>query len=202
MSVSARSFQVVFTSSESLVHRLLTNRSAKSRLGDVVEVGDPSVEQATSYLKCCEVEPHLVSAVINVTGTRFQELRSTAAALLRGTSLDERLARLFWDVTSELQWLGVSSTPLPTRGQLNDAFWKIVDGIVRNGSVSKKFFDDAAPGRQENDILSSSNIFLLDNKNKQVSFQSRPVELYMRAETGVFEEQCAEPAEPGSTTTN
>lgn len=181
---------------------LLTGRSAKSRLGDVVEVGDPSVEQATSYLKCRGIEPNLVSAIINVTGTRFKELDATATALLNGDSLDERRADLFGDVASELQWLGVSSAPPATRGQLDDAFWKIVDGVVRNGSVSKKFFDDAAPGRQENDMLSSSNIFLLDNKNERVMFQSRPLELYMRAKTGVFEEQCAEPAEPGSLTAN
>ena len=181
--------QVVFTSSEGLVPHMLTKRSAKSRMGDIIEIGDPTVEHATQYLTCRGVTEN-ISSVLNITGTRFKELDATATALIAGKSLEDRRASLFRDVASELQGLGVSSAPPATRGKLDEAFWTIVDGIVKHGAVTQKFFDDTAPEKDDNDILSSCNIFLMDNLKKQVTFQSRPVELYMRAETGVFEEQC------------
>ena len=168
---------------------MLTSRSSKSRLAKIIEIGDPSVEQATQYLTCRGVTEN-ISSVLNITGTRFKQLDATATALLAGDSLDTRRAELFRDVASELQWLGVSSAPPATRGKLDEAFWTIVDGIVKHGAVTKKFFDDTAPEKDDNDILSSCNIFLMDNSKEQVTFQSRPVELYMRAKTGVFEEQC------------
>ena len=182
-------FQVVFTSSEGLVPHMLTKRSSKSRMGEIIEIGDPTVEHATQYLTCRGVTEN-ISSVLNITGTRFKELDATATALIAGKSLEDRRASLFRDVVSELQGMGVSSAPPATRGKLDEAFWTVVDGIVKHGAVTKKFFDDTAPAKDHNDILSSCNIFLMDNLKKQVTFQSRPVELYMRAETGVFEEQC------------
>ena len=182
-------FQVVFTSSEGLVPHMLTKRSSKSRMGEIIEIGDPTVEHATQYLTCRGVTEN-ISSVLNITGTRFKELDATATALIAGKSLEDRRASLFRDVASELQGLGVSPSPPATRGTKDVAFWNIVDAIVRNGFVSTKFFSDAASVDEDYNILSSCNIFLMDNLKRQVTFQSRPVELYMRAETGVFEEQC------------
>jgi len=182
-------FVLVFTSSEGLVPTILEYRSSDSRMGDIIEIGDPSIEQATQYLTCRGVTEN-ISSVLNITGTRFKELDATATALMAGKSLDDRRASLFRKVTSKLQGLGVSPSPPPTRGAKDVAFWNIVDGIVRDGFVSTKFFSDAASSDDDYNILSSCNIFLMDNLKKQVTFQSRPVELYMRAETGVFEEQC------------
>ena len=62
--------------------------------------------------------------------------------------------------------------------------------LVRSGATSTTQLENATPNKEHRDILISCNIFLMDNLKKQVTFQSRPVELYMRAETGVFEEQC------------
>ena len=64
-----------------------------------------------------------------------------------------------------------------------------MDAIVRNGVMTTKAFHDAASHRDDRDILSSCNIFLMDNNKEQATLQSRPVELYMRAETGVFEQR-------------
>ena len=186
--------QVVFTSSEGLVPHLLTTRSSKSRMGKIIEIGDPSVELATKYLKCRGLEASRIASVINVTGTRFKELEATATALLAGDSLEDRRVDLFSQVASELlQGMGVSPAPPATGGPKDEAFWTIVDGIVRKGSVTTKFFRDTASDEQDYQLLSSSNIFLLDHRKELVSFQSRPVELYMRAKTGVFEELCVEP---------
>ena len=182
-------FQVVFTSSEGLVPHMLTKRSAKSRMGDIIEIGDPTVEHATQYLTCRGVTEN-ISSVLNITGTRFKELDATATALIAGNSLEDRRASLFRDVASELQGLGVSPAPPATRGTKDVAFWGIVNRIVQDGFVSTKFFSDAASIDEDYNILSSCNIFLMDNNKEQVTFQSRPVELYMRAKTGVFEEQC------------
>ena len=168
---------------------MLTSRSSKSRLADVIEIGDISVEQATQYLTCRGVTES-ASSVINITGTRFKQLDLTATALLAGDSLDTRRAELFRDVALELQALGVSPSPPATNDAMDKSFWTIVDGIVRDGFVSTKFFSDAASIDEHYTILISCNIFLLDNSKEHVTFQSRPVELYMRAKTGVFEEQC------------
>ena len=182
-------FQVVFTSSEGLVPHMLTRRSSVSRMGKIIEIGDPTVEHAMQYLTCRGVTEN-ISSVLNITGTRFKELDATATALLAGDSLDTRRADLFRDVASELQGLGISSTPTVATGELDKSFWNIAYNIARHGVVAKAFFEAATPNREHRDILSSCNIFLMDNLKKQVTFQSRPVELYMRAETGVFEEQC------------
>ena len=180
---------MVFTSSEGLVPHMLTKRSAKSRMGDIIEIGDPTVEHATQYLTCRGVTEN-ISSVLNITGTRFKELDATATALIAGKSLEDRRASLFRDVASELQGLGVSPSPPATNDAMDKSFWTIVDAIVRNGVMTTKAFHDAVSHKEHRDILSSCNIFLMDNLKKQVKFQSRPVELYMRAETGEFEEQC------------
>ena len=182
-------FQVVFTSSEGLVPHMLTRRSSKSRMGKIIEIGDPTVEHATQYLTCRGVTENIAS-VLNITGTRFKELDATATALLAGDSLDTRRADLFRDVASELQGMGVSPAPPATSDPMDKSFWTIVDAIVRNGVMTTKAFHDAVSHREHRDILSSCNIFLMDNLKEQVTFQSRPVELYMRAKTVVFEEQC------------
>ena len=105
-------FQVVFTSSEGLVPHMLTKRSSKSRMGEIIEIGDPTVEHATQYLTCRGVTEN-ISSVLNITGTRFKELDATATALIAGKSLEDRRASLFRDVASELQGLGVSPSPQP-----------------------------------------------------------------------------------------
>ena len=158
-------------------------------MGKIIEIGDPTVEQATQYLTCRGVTESAPS-VINITGTRFKELDATSTALLAGDSLDTRRADLFRDVASELQGLGISKSPLSASSDLDKSFWTIVEELVRNGVISTTQFENATPHKEHRDILSSCNIFLMDNNKEQVTFQSRPVELYMRAKTGVFEEQC------------
>ena len=64
-------FQVVFTSSEGLVPHMLTKRSSKSRMGEIIEIGDPTVEHATQYLTCRGVTEN-ISSVLNITGTPVQ----------------------------------------------------------------------------------------------------------------------------------
>ena len=103
-------FQVVFTSSEGLVPHMLTRRSSKSRMGEIIEIGDATVEHATQYLTCRGVTEN-ISSVLNITGTRFKELDATATALIAGKSLEDRRASLFRDVASELQGLGISNSP-------------------------------------------------------------------------------------------
>jgi len=158
-------------------------------MGDIIEIGDLSVEQATQYLICRGVNENIPS-VLNITGTRFTQMGATATQLGAGASLEDCRASLSRRVSLELWGLrGVSPAPPGTRGTLDEAFWTIVDGIVQHGAVTKTFFDDTAPEKDDNDILYSFNIFLIDHFNEQVTFRTRAVELYMRATMGVFQQQ-------------
>ena len=136
-------FQVVFTSSEGLVPHMLTRRSSKSRMGKIIEIGDPTVEHATQYLTCRGV-PENISSVLNITGTRFKELDATATALLAGDSLDDASCEICsgtWRQSCR-GWV-FHRAPPATSDPMDKSFWTIVDAIVRNGVMTTKAFHDA-----------------------------------------------------------
>ena len=80
--------------------------------------------------------------------------------------------------------------PTATDDALDKSLWNIVPAIPPRWAMTTKAFHDSVSSKEHRDMLSSCNVFLMDNLNTQMTFQSRPVGLYMRAEAGVIEEQC------------
>eukprot|EP00035_Acanthoeca_spectabilis_P017065 m.356412 g.356412 ORF g.356412 m.356412 type:complete len:482 (-) comp16605_c0_seq8:2866-4311(-) len=185
---------VVFSSSDGMVPTIRRSRSAASRLGDVVNLGDILVEDARRYLACRGVTGDaVINTTIDVTGRRIKLMQEASRILTTpGKSLEDVRRKFKLAVVDELVQLRIGTSPGESRSARAFGLWNASAVIVRNGFIS--FLDFGLfldPNTDDYTAVVSSNIFLRRSDEERIYFQSKPVEDYMRAKFNELEQSVA-----------
>jgi hypothetical protein len=175
--------RVIFSASEGLVPHILQARSSSSRMV-VKEMGDVNSTVAVEYLKCRGIPEATAEQAVNVTGGRFAMLQQAASSMLAGRSVHSLEETLRAAVAMELNEMGVvpeSKLEWRETQERSKALWEVAQHIISHGYMSTSQYRDIVTDLNDQKLFQASNIFLFDHKKKKVTFQSRPVELYMRS---------------------
>lgn len=175
--------RVIISASDGLVPHMLQARSSSSRMV-VRQLGDVNSTVAVEYLECRGITEARAAEVVDITGGRFAMLQKGAQWILVGDTLESLKKNLLSAVAAELKVLGLEREPLvewQDSQKRSKAFWEVAEHIVSHGYVSISQYELLISNLDDRKVLEASNIFMFDKDKDNVTFQSRPVELYMRS---------------------
>lgn len=170
---------LVFVASEGNTPRQLAKFSEKSRRGSVIEIGDLDDVDAARFLDSYIENP---ASVVNITGGRMIYLLQAIDMLQKKQvqSSEELRTRFIDEVANEF----VDSKlvfrkdihQLDQRKKTWIQLKKIYDSPLKSVAY-REFIEDV--GEDDADYLLSKNIFSYQHNSSQVTFQSKPVGLYV-----------------------
>ncbi|KAG0633806.1 P-loop containing nucleoside triphosphate hydrolase protein [Tuber brumale] len=172
-----RLFTTVFVTSEGQAPIQMLGRSASSRLGKVVEIGDLNNDEAIEFLcnKRDITEP-AARDIYGLVGGRVGLLARAANELNSGLEIPGVRALLLADVNKMLQKAGMKEG-----GESRRAGLQIATHILQNGRISCEDFYQISGSNKQGDELLSKNIFTTIPRSEWVFFDTKPMEIAVRA---------------------
>ncbi|PWW73566.1 hypothetical protein C7212DRAFT_365847 [Tuber magnatum] len=172
-----RLFITVFVTSEGQAPIQMLGRSASSRLGDVIEIGDLNDDEAMDFL--CNKRAITESGardIYGLVGGRIGLLARAANKLNSGLDIPGVRALLLADVNKVLQKAGMK-----VGGESRKAGLEIASHILQNGRISCEDFYRISGSNKQGDELLSKNIFTTVPRSEWVFFDTKPMEIAVRA---------------------
>ncbi|PWW77223.1 hypothetical protein C7212DRAFT_362855 [Tuber magnatum] len=174
-----RLFITVFVTSEGQAPIQMLGRSASSRLGEVVEIGDLNDDEAMDFL--CNKRAIAESGardIYGLVGGRVGLLARTANKLNSGLDfpvLAGVRASLLADVNKVLQEAGMEE-----EGESRRAGLQIASHILQHGRISRRDFYRISGSKQQGNELLSKNVFTTAPRSAWVVFDTKMMEIALR----------------------
>jgi len=175
---------IVFVASEGNAPRQISRFSERSRLAPVIEIGDLDNQSAQQFLRRSNIDN--AEDIVNVTGGRMIFLK-TMTEELTDKSLED-IRNYFIEFAIRDFALSQLLLPASKNVTLDNRRFNTWDQLVKihdSPTKSVKYVDFLSQvGESMGDELLSQNIFSYQHNAGQVSFQSKPVELFVREKIG------------------
>jgi len=176
-----------FVASEGHTPLKLLEMSEKSRLRRIVEIGDLDFPQAVSFLtkNNADYDETTIKKIFNVAGGRITLLKDVHQSLQEGNDLKSIEDYFIFKASTEFKELLLpeDASKLTTKQKET---WKRIIQIYDhpNREIPALFFRKFIGNSDFADELLQKNIFSYHENKKTVTFQSRPVELFVESTIG------------------
>jgi len=174
---------VNFVASEGHTPLKLSEMSEKSRLSRILEIGDLDFPQVVGFLTKYKYSETTIKKIFDIAGGRMTLLKEIRNRLQEGQNLERIEKDFIRRARDEFKHLPKDAS------KLNDEqkeTWKQIIKIYDhpNREIPFEEFWDSIGSSDIADTLLQKNIFALHQNKDTVSFQSRPVELYVAHRIG------------------
>eukprot|EP01128_Nolandella_sp_AFSM9_P005978 TRINITY_DN299_c0_g1_i1.p1 TRINITY_DN299_c0_g1~~TRINITY_DN299_c0_g1_i1.p1 ORF type:complete len:443 (+),score=106.59 TRINITY_DN299_c0_g1_i1:32-1330(+) len=178
---------VNFVASEGNTPQRLKEMSERSRLQEIIEIGDLSHSESVHYLTGRDVDESVASSVVSFSGGRISLLKDAQQGLLQNESVEDIKSRFLTLAKDEF---GRSRLSLPedptelTKRQIKA--WSQIISIVDspNKEIPHRAFVKSVGDDERANHFLQQNIFAYHAKRDTVSLQSTPIELYVMDSVG------------------
>ncbi|RPA92485.1 hypothetical protein L873DRAFT_1817561 [Choiromyces venosus 120613-1] len=170
-------FITVFVTSEGGAPIQMIRRSASSRLGNLMEIGDMNHDEAIDFL-CNKraVSESVAQDIYSLVGGRVGLLVRAVNKLDSGQDFAGVRELLLGDAKLVLQEGGMEP-----KGQFREAGIQIANHILQHGRISRDDFYQLSGSKSRGDELLSMNIFTTVPRSQWVFFDTKPMEITVRA---------------------
>jgi len=176
---------VNFVASEGHTPRQLAELSEKSRLADVIEIGDLDTQEAIQFLTTHGVNETTAKSIFDIAGGRITLLNEAQLRVERGQTINAIKDAFVQRAENEFGDLTLPQDPLKITPKQKEAWKQIIkiyDSPTRE--VSYTDFKKSLGSASLVDELLQQNVFAYHPRRNTVSLQSRPVELFVENEIG------------------
>ncbi|PWW78456.1 hypothetical protein C7212DRAFT_362923 [Tuber magnatum] len=173
----SRMFITVFVTSEGQAPIQMLARSARSRLGKMLAVGDMSHDEVLDLLCEKQGKPiELAENIYGLVGGRIKLIEAIVSELDEGVSWPEVEHLVLKDAMNSFE-----KVKMLDGGEYRDVGFQIAKHIIQHGRMHWREFLRIAGGTEVEEILLSSNVFATVPRSDWITFQSKPTEHVARA---------------------
>jgi len=175
---------VTFVASEGHTLHQLKELSESSRLSNPIEIGDLNIQQTVNFLKLCGMEKEtMATSIYNIVGGRINLLIEITKLLIKDQNLENiqrqfvyKAGREFGDLVLPIDKEEVS--------EKEKKVWRQIIKIYDSPNKEILYIDFTKSLGTLTDEVLQRNIFAYHPSRNTVSFQSRPVEMFVESEIG------------------
>jgi len=176
---------VNFVAIEGHTPRQIEELSESSRLSQqIIEIGDLHEQRALQYLiEYGKVNDEIAKGIYNVAGGRLTLMKQALSLLNRGFDLKEIKDEFVHCALREFEDILLPQDPAEVTDKQKEV-WKNIIKIHDTPSKEISYIEFVEALTKITGELLQKNIFAYHPKRKTVSFQSRPVELFIESKIG------------------